>query len=172
MILRPALLEDAPQLARLGRDSFCAKFAHLYDREDLEAFLEQVYSEEGVAGEIADPKRTHQLAVDEDSGALLGFIKLKDPSGYAAYSDAQKPIALQQLYTHPDQTGQGIGAVLMDWALAEARLRGCDGIQLSVYSDNPGAQRFYQRYGFVKIADIFFMVGKHRDDEFLYELRL
>ena len=129
MILRPALLEDAPQLARLGRDSFCAKFAHLYDREDLEAFLEQVYSEEGVAGEIADPKLTHQLAVDEDSGALLGFIKLKDPSGYAAYSDAQKPIALQQLYTHPDRTGAGVGAALMDWVLDLARSHDKDAIQ-------------------------------------------
>ncbi|MDE1467190.1 GNAT family N-acetyltransferase [Aurantiacibacter sp. D1-12] len=172
MILRPASLADAAPLAQLGRDSFCAKFAHLYDPADLKAFLDEVYSEEAVAEEIADPLLTHRLAVEEDNGALLGFIKLKDPSGYADYSDAQKPIALQQLYCDPDRTGEGIGAVLTDWALAEARTRGCDAMQLSVYSDNPGAQRFYQRYGFIKIADIFFMVGKHRDDEYLFELRL
>lgn len=41
-------------------------------------------------------------------------------------------------------------------------------MQLSVYSDNPGAQRFYARYGFAKVADIHFMVGNQRDEEFLF----
>jgi ribosomal protein S18 acetylase RimI-like enzyme len=45
-------------------------------------------------------------------------------------------------------------------------------MQLSVYSENLGAQRFYQRYGFEHVADIDFWVGNHRDDEFLYELKL
>jgi hypothetical protein len=41
-----------------------------------------------------------------------------------------------------------------------------------VWSENRAAQRFYARYGFAKIADIGFMVGSHRDEEFLLELRL
>lgn len=172
MLVRPATTADAAPLARLGRESFCAKFAHLYNARDLEAFLQEVYSEEAVAQELADPLLTHRLAVDKESGALLGFIKLRDPSGYGEYSDAAKPIALQQLYCDPDRTGEGIGSVLTDWAITEARARKCDAMHLSVYAENFGAQRFYQRYGFAKIADIFFMVGNHRDDEFLYEMRL
>ena len=53
-----------------------------------------------------------------------------------------------------------------------ARERGHDAVLLSVYSENFGAQRFYQRYGFGKIADITFQVGDHFDPEFLYELKL
>ena len=83
-----------------------------------------------------------------------------------------RPVALQQLYTDPARTGQGIGAALMDWALAEARALQADAVQLSVWSENVAAQRFYARYGFAKIADIDFFVGNHRDDEFLLELRL
>jgi diamine N-acetyltransferase len=41
-----------------------------------------------------------------------------------------------------------------------------------VFSENYGAQRFYTRYGFGKIADITFEVGQHIDHEFLYELKL
>jgi ribosomal protein S18 acetylase RimI-like enzyme len=170
MIYRAATLEDAPALARLGRESFCAAFAHLYKAEDLDPFLAQVYAEKPVGEEIADPAIIHRLAVDED--ALAGYCKLREPSWYAEYSDAEKPIALGQLYTDPARTGQGIGAALMDWAIDEARARGCDAIQLSVWSENHGAQRFYRRYGFTKISDIDFWVGNHRDDEFLYELRL
>ena len=176
MILRPAFVEDAQPLARLGRESFCAAFEHLYRPEDLSAFLEQVYAPAVVAQEIADDACIHQLACD-DSGhaeepALIGFCKMRAPSWYAEHSDAANPIALGQLYTDPARTGEGIGAALMDWALAEARARGHDAVQLSVYSENHGAQRFYARYGFAKIADIGFWVGEQRDDEFLYELRL
>jgi ribosomal protein S18 acetylase RimI-like enzyme len=56
----------------------------------------------------------------------------------------------------------------MDWIMDHARARGADEVQLSVWSGNPGAQRFYARYGFSKVADIHFMVGSHRDEEFLF----
>lgn len=172
MILRPAFLDDTEALARLGRVSFCAAFEHLYRPEDLNTFLQQAYSAEAVAEEIADPAITHRLAQDTKDGPLTGFIKIKQPSGYQEHSDAANPLGLGQLYCAPGATGRGIGAKLMDWALAEARARNCDAIQLSVYAENFGAQRFYQRYGFAKIADIGFWVGEQRDDEYLYELRL
>ena len=60
----------------------------------------------------------------------------------------------------------------MDWALTEARSRGADEIQLSVWSGNDGAQRFYARYGFVHVADVTFRVGSQLDDEFLLSLKL
>lgn len=172
MILRDAFPDDAAALAELGRASFCAAFEDLYDTADLAAFLEQAYAPAVVAGEIADPAIFHQLAVDPASGALTGYVKLRHPGGYPGHSDATNPITLGQLYTAPDRTGEGIGAALMDWALTFARARNADAVQLSVWSENFGAQRFYQRYGFAHIADIDFWVGNHRDDEFLYELRL
>ena len=170
MILRPASLDDVSALAALGRDSFCAAFEHLYRPEDLSTFLEQVFSDKAVAEEVVGDRYTHHLACDEKG--LAGFCKLKSPSDYGEYSDAKNPVALGQLYTEPARTGLGIGAKLMDWALTEARQRGHDAVQLSVYSENYGAQRFYERYGFAKIADIGFWVGQQRDAEFLYELRL
>ncbi|RDC60763.1 hypothetical protein HME9302_01979 [Alteripontixanthobacter maritimus] len=173
-ILRPAFLSDAQPLATLGRDSFCAAFAHLYDPADLDTFLKQVYAPEVVAKEIADDFCIHQLAAvsDKPDAKLLGFCKMRDPSWYADDSNAANPIALGQLYTDPAATGQGIGAGLMDWALDLARSRGHDAIQLSVWSENTRAQKFYQRYGFAKIKDIEFWVGNTCDAEFLYELRL
>lgn len=172
MILRDARPADAAALARLGRESFCHAFEQLYRPEDLAVFLQQAYSEEAVAAEIADPAITHQLAEDADGCGLTAYIKVKQPSPYADHSDAAAPLCLGQLYTDPARTGEGLGAALMEWCLALARSRGCDAVQLSVYSENYGAQRFYQRYGFGKIADIGFWVGEQRDHEFLYELRL
>ena len=112
MILRPASFDDAPTLAVLGRESFCAAFEHLYLPEDLETFLTQAYSQEVVAGEIAEDAVIHRLAVADEGSRLLGYVKLRAPSPYGEHSDAANPIALGQLYTQPDCTGQGIGAAL------------------------------------------------------------
>ena len=172
MILRPAKPEDAEALAALGRHSFCAAFEHLYRREDLDPFLEQVYSTGAVAGEIADPGIVHRLAADTMDGPLTGYCKLRYPSWYAKDCDAQNPISLGQLYTDPDRTGEGIGAALMDWAIAEAHQRGHDAIQLSVWSENDGAQKFYRRYGFEHVCDTEFWVGQHCDHEYLWQLKL
>lgn len=171
-VLRDAVPDDAEALARLGRESFCHAFENLYRPADLQPFLQQVYSPQAVALEIADPGIRHQLTQDRPGAPLSAFIKVKYDSPYREPSDARSPLCLGQLYTDPARTGEGLGSALMDWCLAVARERECDAVQLSVYSDNPGAQRFYHRYGFKKIADIGFWVGTQRDDEFLYELRL
>ncbi len=170
MLLRPAVLDDAPALAALGRATFTAAFGHLYPADDLAAFLAQVHAPTAVAEEIAGDAYTHCLV--EDGGALIAYCKLRHPSHYAHLSTARDPIELAQLYALPGHTGLGIGALLMAWAVGTARSRGHDAMLLSVWSENFGAQRFYQRHGFAQIADIDFWVGQTRDDEFLYELRL
>lgn len=170
MILRPASLDDMPALAALSCSSFVAAFEDLYEPDDLDDFLRQTYSVAAVTRDFENPNLLYRLA--QDDAGLAGYCKIAKRSSYADHSDAQNPMALNQLYTAPGRTGQGIGAALMEWALGEARELGADAVQLSVYSENFGAQRFYQRYGFTKIADIGFWVGKQRDAEFLYELRL
>ena len=168
---RPASPADAAALADLGKRAFCAAFAHLYKPHNLAAFLSVEHTPGIVAAEIADPGMLVQLAADED-GTLLGFCKLVLASSLAGHASAQgygkAPIELKQLYLDPARIGGGIGAALMDWTLDVARARGADEIQLSVWSGNVRAQRFYARYGFAKIADITFCVGEQVDEEFLF----
>jgi len=169
--LRLATPADTAALADLGRRAVTAKFAHLYKPEDFATFLGQAHSEAKVAKEIADPGM--RVAVIEEEGALIAFCKLVLESTLpAGHSDARAPLELKQLYTDPARIGGGLGKRLMDWALGEAQAHGADEIQLTVYSENPEAQRFYHRYGFGKIADIEFWVGNHCDPEFLYALPL
>ena len=169
-VLRPALHFDIPALSQLGNDSFVAKFGHLYRTEDLASFLAEAYSRDSIAAELANLDQLYCLA--ESEGRLAGYCKLSLACSFQEHARGANVIELKQLYTRPDLTGKGIGAALMDWAFAEARARDADEIQLSVWSGNHGAQRFYARYGFVKVADVHFWVGAHRDDEFLLSLML
>lgn len=167
-ILRAATAADIPALARLGRESFVAKFGTLYRPQDLAEFLEGTHSEAAVAAELADPQRLYCLV--EREGALIAYAKLGLACGWPQYARGRRAIEIKQFYTAPGLSGQGIGARMMGWVLAEARSRGADEIQLSVWSENLGAQKFYARYGFAKVADITFRVGEQLDEEFLFSL--
>ena len=166
LILRAAKAVDAAALATLGRDSFDAKFGHMYRPEDSAAFLAEQHSTAVVAGQLEDP--AYRIMLAERDGALAGYCKLVLACGWPEHARGSRAIELKQLYTAPGATGGGIGSALMDWALGEARAEGADEIQLSVFSGNTDAQRFYHRYGFAKVADIHFMVGEQRDEEFLF----
>jgi diamine N-acetyltransferase len=174
IVYRGVTAQDTDALAALARNSFAGAFAHLYADEDLNIFLKASYAPHVIADEMANPLRLYRVA--EQGGALIGYCKLKLETGFGgdlrADMAGRKIMDLSQLYMRSDATGKGIGDALMTWALDEAKARGYDDILLSVYSENYGAQRFYARYGFTKYADIYFMVGNHRDDEFLYRLQL
>lgn len=170
--LRPAVAADAAPLASLAHQSFVDAFAHFYRPEDLSQFLDEWKTPPVYAAAIADPDTAIRLA--EVDGQLAAYCLLK--RGYVMddhpHPRPQRPVFLSQLYCAGTMTGLGLGKLLMDWALQQARAWEADSLSLSVYSENPGAQRFYQRYGFAKIADTEFWVGSQRDEEYLYELRL
>ena len=166
VLLRPALPADAPALAALGRDSFIAKFGQMYRADDLAAFLASHHTPQVVAAQLIDP--AYRVMLAERAGALAAYCKLVLACGWPEHARGSHAIELKQLYTAANATGGGIGAVLMDWILATARAEGSDEIQLSVWSGNSDAQRFYHRYGFARVADIHFMVGEQRDEEFLF----
>lgn len=169
---RAATPNDAQALARLAEEAFVAAFGTLYQPHDLATFLETERSESRYQTHLRDPATRIQLA--ERDGVLAGYALIVMGKAFAERPAPRpaRPVMLSQLYCLPTATGSGIGRALLDWAIAEARGWGADAVQLSVYSDNTGAQRFYRRHGFTHVADMHFMVGDHRDDEFLYERAL
>ena len=171
-VLRRATTADVPVLAPFAADAFTAAFGHLYRSEDLALFLGQWRTKRAYRDALAVPATRIQLA--EVDGALAGYAAIALGDSFEERPDPQpaRPVLLSQLYCAAEMTGRGVGAALMDWAIAEARAWQADALQLSVFSENFGAQRFYRRYGFEHVADIDFWVGNHRDDEFLYELAL
>ncbi|MFM5952978.1 MAG: N-acetyltransferase family protein [Novosphingobium sp.] len=166
MNLREATPADIPAISQLATESFVAKFGDLYSPQDLETFLSESLSEAAVAQDMGDPDQIYRLA--EQDGALRGYCKIGLTCSFPEHARGARVMELKQLYTASAATGQGIGAQLMDWAMAEMAARGADEVQLSVYAENHGAHRFYARYGFGKVADITFKVGEQLDPEFLF----
>lgn len=167
---RTPSLDDAATLATLGRESFVDAFGHLYAQADLAAFLNASYSVTTLSVELANPRRVFRVV--EQDGQMVGYCKIGLDMGFDIDLGARRGMELKQLYLLGSQTGGGIGGALMNWVIAEARARRYDDIILSVWSGNAAGQRFYRRHGFEKVGDTIFMVGNHKDDEYLFGLSL
>jgi len=162
--IRPADAADAPVVAQLGARTFAAAFGHLYSPEDLAAFIKETHAVTKVAGELADPAMAAWLAECDGTAvgyALAGPCALPHPEVTPACGE------LKRIYVEAGQQGGGVGARLMDAALAWLERDGPRRLWIGVWSENLGAQRLYERAGFRKVGEYGFRVGQSVDHEFI-----
>lgn len=167
LVLREVTTDDAVLVCALFSTSFVATFGTLYAPEDLAIFMADV-TPEAFAREIADPGFRFQLA--EIDGEAAGFAKVAPP-GLPGWSPAATR-ELRQLYVLDRFTGTGVGPALMDWVVADAIAGGARHLQLSVFTDNHRARRFYDKRGFEVIGPYGFMVGNHADEDIIMRAAL
>lgn len=165
LIVRDATPADLEPLVALSRKTFCDKFAHLYRQEDLDAFLEESHSR--AFYELLLAREDLLIRVAENGTGGLGAYLLCGPLSLPATDPAPGSVELKRLYVDTPLQGRGLGSKLADEAFAWADARHAPEIYLSVFSDNHGAQRLYDRMGFEKVDEFWFPVGEHRDLEYL-----
>jgi GNAT superfamily N-acetyltransferase len=95
---------------------------------------------------VRDP---HALVlVASIGGSVVGHLV----AYLAKSSPTRQPVTyavLRSMYVEPEQRNNGIGQMLTERFLDWARLNECVEAHVDCYSANAGAQRFYERVGFV-----------------------
>ena len=163
--IRRATPDDAAALSVLGTQTFVETFAHLYTPADLQAFLDESHSQAAYAKVLADPD--YALWIAERDGQAIGYAQ----AGRCGLPHADvKPEdgELKRLYLLQSAQNGGVGNALFQKALAWLERDGPRTLWISVWSENFGAQRFYERHGFGFVAEYEFIVGEQRDREFMY----
>ena len=164
-VIRRATPDDAAALSVLGTQTFVETFAHLYTPADLQAFLDESHSQAAYAKVLADPD--YALWIAERDGQAIGYAQ----AGRCGLPHADvKPEdgELKRLYLLQSAQNGGVGNALFQQALAWLERDGPRTLWISVWSENFGAQRFYERHGFGFVAEYEFIVGEQRDREFMY----
>jgi GNAT superfamily N-acetyltransferase len=165
---RDAVPSDAVVLERIFTEVFCDTFAHLYRKDDLEAFLSS-FSTADWKAQLESPDYAFRIAEIEGRG--IAYVKLGPLSKLPVQTDVPAMI-LDQLYVLKDYHGSGIGRELMEWAMRASRLRGAQDLFLTVYVDNHRARRLYDRLGFEPVGRYDFMVGSHADEDIIMRKHL
>jgi ribosomal protein S18 acetylase RimI-like enzyme len=113
-------------------------------REKLEDSLPPSYFE---AFEKVDRDSSFQLVVAEDGeGAVVGCLQLCVMPGLSSQGASRGLIEDVRVASHC--RGRGIGEQLVQWAVGEARAKGCILVELLTHHTRVDAQRFYERLGF------------------------
>jgi ribosomal protein S18 acetylase RimI-like enzyme len=161
--IRFATDSDAPDLARVGEISFTETFGHLYPLEDLNDYLSTAHTEAAYLGWIANP--AYDVWVAEHEGEVVGYA-LTGPCDLPHAEVTPDCGELKRLYLLEKAHNQGIGGQLLKVCLVHLTRPGRR-LWIGVWSENYGAQRLYGRYGFEKVGEYTFPVGKSRDHEFI-----
>ena len=101
------------------------------------------WSAETFWSELAHVPETRYYVVAEDDGGLAGYAGLAVVAGQAD---------VQTLAVAADRQGQGLGRLLLDDLVAEARRRGAGQVLLEVRAENERAQALYRGAGFERIG--------------------
>jgi ribosomal protein S18 acetylase RimI-like enzyme len=163
--IRRATTNDASILAGLGAATFTETFGHLYPPEDLQTFLTASHSVDAWTRSLSNSQRAVWVATLDDA-TPIGFIVV---GACKLPVENREPTAgeIQQLYVLARYHNLRLGSRLMDLGLQWLQSQGRTPLYIGVWSENYGAQRFYGRYGFEKVGEYGFPVGKTVDREFI-----
>ncbi|KAK3847692.1 MAG: acetyltransferase [Linnemannia gamsii] len=165
MNLRQATPDDASVLAELGALTFTHTFGQMYTSKDLQDYITTTYTVEQHLIPLTDSRESFWLLEDENGQAMafgwVGACKLPVPN---LESNAGE---IKRLYVHPDHQGKKLGSRILKRMLDWLGDEGFGPLYIGVWSENYGAQRLYARYGFEKVSEYEFVVGNHRDHEFI-----
>lgn len=133
--IRRARAEDVAAIVELiAHDQLGARRESPGDPRYLEAFKEI----------DADPNQL--LAVLDSAGEVVGTLQLTFTPGLSRLG--MKRATIEAVRVRDDQRGSGLGQRFIEWAVEEARQRGCGMVQLTTDASREDAHRFYERLGF------------------------
>ena len=141
VIIRPARREDVGAIiAMLADDPLGGP------RERIEDPLPECYF---TAFERIERDPNIQLVVAEDGeGAVFGCLQLCVMPGLSSQGTSRGLIEDVRVASHC--RSRGIGEQMVQWAVAEARAKGCKVVELLTHHTRVDAQRFYERLGFAR----------------------
>lgn len=142
-VVRRATTDDLEALANLARSTWVTAFGASVTEADVDAHLSSEVSFQSIGRWLVGDR-----VWIAGSETLAGYAHFgPSPFDEAAPGDQ----ALHRLYVAPAQQGQGIGQQLLDAGLAEQEPNAAT--WLEVWTENPGAIRFYRRNGFEAVRE-------------------
>ena len=139
--IRPAKRDDVGAIVGMLADDPLGSA-----RERIERPLPESYVK---AFEALDRDPNIELVVAQDGeGAVVGCLQLCILPGLSSQGASRGLIEDVRVASHC--RGRGIGEEMVQWAVGQARAKGCKLVELLTHHTRVDAQRFYERLGFAR----------------------
>ena len=170
MQARIPTIADLDLLIDIGRRTFFDTFVGTCSEDDMTAFLDQSYARDKLREEILHP--LSRFLILEDESGTLGYSRLMGDvadDGDDTEGGDRDAVELVRFYMERRAIGTGAAHTLMQATLDMARDLGYSRVHLGVWEKNFRAQRFYQKWGFLKTGEKVFLVGTDPQIDWSFE---
>lgn len=134
-----------PAIKILAHTTWAIAYKEILSQHQMDYMLELMYSEAALNQQMIQGHQQFILASNE-----------KQPAGFASYSPKNTATPyifhLHKIYIHPNQQGNGVGKLLLNYVLQDIKCTGATNLQLNVNRNNP-ALNFYLKFGFTIIRE-------------------
>jgi len=161
--IRPCGPADAAALALVGQATFLETYSTVLPAADILAHCGHEHGEARYADWLGKPAYDFWGAEVAGLGALVGYVMLSPPDLPAPTEPGD--LEIKRIYLLSRFQGGGVGARLMEVAVAAARKAGARRVWLGVYGENASALAFYARQGFAQAGVRKFQVGANTYDD-------
>ncbi len=148
--IRKATPADAALLSSLSVVTFYEAYFEQDDPHDLSNYLSENFGRETIEAEM---EHSAYFIVFR-RGRAVGYAKLRDGEPHEAVKG--NAIELQRIYLVERVWGTGIGDILLERCMAEARAMSKDVLWLGVWEENRRGLSFYARHGFERVGTLTF----------------
>lgn len=120
------------------------RFVEQYDDEGIEQLVFEV------SGDIVGYAECAFEVTGSDNWINPRFFESRD----------MRPLFVEELASHPDYQGRGVGSFMLEQLQHLARVHGCTHLVLEVAENNESALRFYRKRNFFKLDAAIFLASK------------
>ena len=149
--IRRATADDAVLLSALSSVTFYEAYFEQDDPHDLANYLRENFAVHAIEAEMEHS--AYFIAFRR--GRAVGYAKLRDGEPHEGVT-SRNSIELQRIYLVERVWGTGIGDVLLERCMAEARAMGKDVLWLGVWEENRRGLSFYAKHGFERVGTLTF----------------
>ena len=167
--IRMAGREDATLIATMSRKTFYDTFAEQNTKEDMDIFMNEVFTQEALEKESEDPSNIFLLAYD--GGQAIGYVRMREGEKPDEFGEASA-MEIARIYVEVSAIGKGAGAALMQASIDTAKELEYEWIWLGVWEKNDRAIRFYTQWGFEQFGLHDFILGHDIQTDWLMKKRL
>lgn len=166
-LIRKANFADLSSLLEMARVAFIQAFTEGNKIENVNAYLEEAFTEEQFNEEFENPASVFFLL--EVDGELAGYAKV---NFVPAQTDLQDNSSLEvaRLYLLDQYIGLGLGKVLLNHTINFAKLNRKKYLWLGVWEKNKRAIKFYEKNGLNVFSSHPFPFGDEIQTDFLMRI--
>ena len=160
---------EVDQLQKISRQTFYETFSANNTEENMNKYLEEVFSVENLAAELKDKNAEFYFAILDNR--VIGYLKINFGQSQTELKD-DKAVEIERIYVSKEFLGKKVGQLLYEKAIEIAKQTNADYTWLGVWEENPRAINFYKKNGFVEFDKHIFKLGNDEQTDIMMKLDL